>query len=130
MKEITKYISDDGKEFDDEDKCLDYERGIKIKKVYGFKAYNRQGEEIFPKDYISSDMDDFVYDACYIRITNIQGWEEFEEFCNDEFGTYFYDGLDEISETGLYFKDDDHDCWTNWDYEYEKLRAIRKKMDY
>lgn len=130
MTEITKYIADDGKEFDDEDECLNYERGTKIKKVYGFKAYNRQGEEIFPKDYISSDMDDFVYDAYYIRITNIQGWEEFEELCNDEFDTYFYDGLDEISETGLYFKDDDHDCWTNWDYEYEKLRAIRKKMDY
>ena len=129
MKEITKYIADDGKEFDDEDECLDYERGIKIHKVYGFKAYDRQGKEIFPKNYVS-DMDDFVYDACYIRIENIKGWEEFEELCNDEFGTYFYDGLDSISETGLYFKDDDHDCWINWDYEYEKLRIIRKKMDY
>jgi hypothetical protein len=27
MKEITKYIADDGTEFDDEDECLDYERG-------------------------------------------------------------------------------------------------------
>ena len=96
---------------------------------YGFKAYDRQGKEIFPKNYVS-DMDDFIYDACYIRVENVRGWEEFEELCNDEFGTYFYDGLDSISETGLYFKDDDHDCWTNWDYEYEKLRAIRRKMDY
>lgn len=128
MKEITKYIADDGIEFDDEDECLDYERGIKIKKVYGFKAYDLQGKEIFPKDYVR-DMDDFTYDVHYIKVTNIQGWEEFEDLCNDEFGTYFYDGLDEISETGLYFKDD-HDCWVSWEAEYEKLRVIRKKMDY
>ena len=129
MKEITKYISDDGKEFDDEDECLDYERGIKIKKVYGFKAYDRQGKEIFPKDYVS-DMDYFTYDAYYIKVTDIRGWEEFEELCRDEFDTYFCDGLEDISETGLYFKDDDHDYWTSWDYEYEKLRNIRRKMDY
>ena len=129
MTEVTKYIADDGKEFDYEDDCLDYERGLKIKEIYGFKAYDRQGKEIFPKDYVK-DMDDFVYDVCYIKVTNIQGWEEFEELCNDEFGTYFYDGLDEISETGLYFKDDDHDYWASWEAEYEKLRVIRKKMDY
>ena len=129
MKEITKYIADDGKEFDDEDECLDYERGIKIKKVYGFKAYDRQGKEIFPKNYVS-DMDDFTYDAHYIKVENIKGWEEFEELCNDEFGTYCCDGLDSNSELGLYLKDAAHDCWVNWDYEYEKLRNIRKKMDY
>lgn len=129
MKEITKYIADDGKEFDDEDECLDYERGIKILKVYGFRAYDRQGKEIFPKDYVRN-MDDFNYDACYIKVENIRGWEEFEELCIDEFETCFYDGLDNISENGLYYKDDDHDCWTSWDYEYEKLRNIRRKMDY
>ena len=129
MTEITKYIADDGTEFDYEDECLDYERGIKILKVYGFRAYDRQGKEIFPKNYIK-DMDDFTYDVCYLKIENIRGWEEFEELCNDEFDTYFYDGLDSISETGLYFKDDDHDYWASWDYEYEKLRNIRKKMDY
>ena len=129
MTEVTKYIADDGKEFDDEDECLDYERGIKIHKGYGFKAYDLQGKEIFPKDYVR-DMDDFTYDVHYIRVDNVKGWEEFEELCNYEFDTYFYDGLGSISQTGLYFKDDDHDCWTNWDYEYEKLRNIRKKMDY
>ena len=129
MEVITKYIADDRTEFDDEDECLDYERGLKIHKVYGFRAYDRQGKEIFPKNYVS-DMDDFVYDVCYIKVENIKGWEEFETLCNDEFSTYFYDGLDSISETGLYFKDDDHDCWTNWEYEYEKLRNIRRKMDY
>lgn len=129
MTEITKYIADDGKEFDDEDDCLDYERSIKILKVYGFRAYDRQGKEIFPKDYVKN-MDYFTYDVYYIKVENIKGWEEFEKLCNDEFDTYFYDGLDSISENGLYYKDDDYDCWTNWDYEYEKLRNIRKKMDY
>lgn len=129
MKKITKYIADDGKEFDDEDDCLDYERGIKIKDIYGFKTYDRQGKEIFPKDYVSN-MTVFSYDVCYIRVENIKGWEEFEKLCIDEFDTYFYDGLDEISEKGLYYKDDDYDCWVNWDYEYEKLRNIRRKMDY
>lgn len=129
MKKITKYIADDGKEFDDEDDCLDYERGIKIKDIYGFKTYDRRGKEIFPKDYVS-DMNVFSYDVCYIRVENIKGWEEFEKLCIDEFDTYFYNGLDEISEKGLYYKDDDSDCWVNWDYEYEKLRNIRRKMDY
>lgn len=129
MTEITKYIADDGKEFDNEDDCLEYEKGIEIKKVYGFKAYDRQGKEIFPKDYIS-DMNDFIYDVYFIKVENIKGWEEFENLCLDEFDTYFYDGLDEISETGLYYKDEDYDCWVNWETEYEKLRAIRRKMGY
>lgn len=129
MREITKYIADDGKEFDDEDDCLDYERGIKIKDIYGFKTYDQRGKEIFPKDYVSN-MTEFSYDVCYIRVENIKGWEEFEKLCIDEFDTYFYNGLDEISEKGLYYKDDDYDCWVNWDYEYEKLRNIRRKMDY
>lgn len=129
MREITKYVANDGTEFEDEEECLDYERGIKIKDIYGFKTYNRQGKEIFPKDYIS-DMNDFIYDVYFIKVENIKGWEEFEKLCLDEFDTYFYDGLDEISEKGLYYKDDDYNCWVNWDYEYEKLRNIRRKIDY
>lgn len=129
MTEITKYIADDGKEFDNEDDCLEYEKGIEIKKAYGFKAYDRQGKEIFPKDYIS-DINDFIYDVYFIKVENIKGWEEFEELCNDEFDTYFYDGLDEISETGLYFKDEVFDGWMSWDEQYDKLREIRRKIGY
>ena len=127
MTEITKYVADDGTEFDFEDECLEYELKGKIRDIYGFTVYDCNGKEIKPEDY--RDLDCFVGEARYIKITNIKGWDEFSDLC-EENDVYFYDGMDDFCEKGLYYFDDDHDYWLNWDAEYEKLRTIRRKMDY
>jgi hypothetical protein len=127
MTEITKYMADDGTEFDFEDECLDYELKAKVRGIHGFTVYDCNGKEIKPTDY--RDLDCFVSEARYIKITDIKGWDDFSDLC-EENDVYFYDGMDDFCERGLYFFDDDHDYWINWDSEYEKLRAIRRKMDY
>lgn len=125
MEMITKYVADDGTEFEDEDQCLEYE--LRNKKFYGFVAYDFRKEPISIKDYCC--LDDFVDDFRAIKVTDYEGWREFELYCREN-GVCFYDGLDDICEKGLYFFDDDHDYWISWEYEYEKLRNLRKNYDY
>ena len=127
MEIITKYVADDGTEFEDEYQCLDYELKEKMKGIYGFKAYDSSAREIYPSDY--DDLDDFATDMMFLKVTDVKGWEKFMDIC-DEKRVYFVDGVDEICEKGLFFFDEDHDYWTSWEAEYEKLRVIRRKMDY
>ena len=125
MEMITKWIADDGEEFEDEDQCREHE--LRNKKFYGFVAYDFRKEPITIKDY--SYLEDFVDDFRAVKVTDYEGWREFEQYCRDD-GVRFYDGLDDINERGLYFFDDDHDYWISWEYEYEKLRNLRRSFDY
>lgn len=127
MEVITKYVANDGIEFDDEDECLEYELKVKVKNIYGFTIYDCNGKEIKPTDY--RDLDCFIDEARYIKITDIKGWDAFSELC-EENDVYFDYGMDDFYERGLYFFDDDHEYWVSWEAEYEKLRNIRRKMDY
>ena len=127
MEVITKYVAEDGTEFEFEDECLDYELKGKIRDIYGFTAYDCNGKEIKPEEY--RDLDCFVSEARYIKVTDIKGWDAFSDLCEEQ-DVYFYDGMDDFYEKGLYYFDDDHDYWLSWEHEYEKLRAIRRKMDY
>ena len=127
MKIITKYVANDGTEFEFEDECLDYEFKGTIREIYGFTVYDCKGKEIKPDEY--RNLDCFVSEARYIKITDIKGWNAFTDLCEEQ-DVYFYDGMDDFYEKGLYYFDDDHDYWLNWDFEYEKLRTIRRKMDY
>ena len=125
MTEIIMYEANDGTVFHSEEECIDYER--KNMPCKGFIGYDNSGEIINPKDYYN--LDEWKGDLAYLRVSDINGWNEFESYCHDE-GTYFYDGLDDVCENGLYYYDEDHDYWENWEHEYEKLRVIRRKMDY
>lgn len=125
MEIITKYVANDGTEFEDEDQCLEYE--MRNKKFYGFVAYDFRKEPISIKDYCC--LVDFVDDFRAIKVTDYKGWREFEQYCREN-EVCFYDGLDDICERGLYFFDDDHDYWISWEHEYEKLRNLRKNFDY
>ena len=75
MKEITKYIADDGTEFEDEDECLDYERTEKIKTMQGVKFFYGDGKEI--TDYSSLEV--LLESTFFIRITDKDDFDKFEE---------------------------------------------------
>ena len=64
MEIITKYVADDGTEFENEDQCLDYE--LRNKKFYGFIAYDCRKNQITIKNY--SCLDDFVDDFRAVKI--------------------------------------------------------------
>ena len=127
MTEITRYVAFDGEEFEYEDECLEYERKENLKNSYGFQAYDRNAREIHPTEYC--DLEDFVNEMSFLKITDTNGWSDFVDLCDDN-RVYFYDEMKEFCEKGLYYHDEDQDYWYNWDYEYEKLRNIRRKMDY
>ena len=128
MKEITKYIADDGTEFEDEDECLYYERTEKMKTVKGVKFFFENGKEI--SDY--ENLEDLLDRTCFIRITDKEDFDKFEEILYEEFGgDYWADGWDSLrGETGLFYYDKDFTRWMSWDEQYDKLREIRRKMDY
>lgn len=128
MTEITKYIADDGTEFEDEDECLDYERTTSMKKIQGVKFFFENGKEV--TDY--SSLEDLLDRSYFIKITNEDDFNKFEELLYDELGcSYWADGWNSLKgEKGLFYYDEDRDCWVSWEAEYDKLREIRRKMNY
>lgn len=128
MKEITKYIADDGTEFEDEDECLDYERTEKMKTIKGVKFFFENGKEI--SDY--ENFEDLLDRTFFIRITDKDDFDKFEEMLYNEISYYYgTDGWRDLeNEIGLFFYDKDLDRWMNWDKQYDKLLEIRKKMGY
>lgn len=128
MTEITKYIADDGTEFEDEDECLDYERTSTMKAIKGVKFFSEDGKEI--TNY--SSLEDLLDLSYFIKITDKDDFDKFEELLYDELGcSYWADGWDSLKgEKGLFFYDEDRDSWISWEAEYDKLREIRRKMNY
>ena len=128
MKEITKYIADDGTEFEDEDECLYYERTEKMKSIKGVKFFFENGKEI--SDY--ENLEDMLDRTYFIRITDKEDFDKFEEMLYEEIGSYYWaDGWRGLKgEIGLFFYDEDLDRWMNWDEQYDKLIEIRRKMGY
>lgn len=125
MTEIIMYEANDGTVFHTEEECIKYER--KSISCEGFIGYNSSGEVINPKDYYN--LDKWQDDLAYLKISDINNWNEFERYCNDE-GICFCYGLEDVCKNGLYYFDEDHDYWMNWEVEYEKLREVRRKMNY
>lgn len=133
MKEFTQYIAEDGKTFTNKKECLKYEEKIKIflSEPSSFQAYNEKGEQIFPKDYLE-DMASFFAEMIYIKIFDIDGWETFMYWADENFALWICidDYLNEISETGLYYYDENDNEFKRLETELEKLEEIRKKVNY
>lgn len=128
MEVITKYVANDGTEFENEDECLDYERVEGMRAIQGVKFFFENGKEI--TDY--SDLEDLLDRSYFIKITDEDDFTKFEELLYDELGCgYWADGWGSLKgERGLFYYDEDRDCWVSWDDEYDKLREIRRKMNY
>ena len=128
MREITKYVADDGTEFEDEDECLDYERTEKMKTIKGVKFFFENGKEI--SDY--SSLEDLVDRSYFIKITDKDDFDKLEEMVFDELHRHYWAyGWDDLKDkTGLFYYDEAFDGWLSWDEQYDKLLEIRKKMNY
>lgn len=82
MEVITKYVANDGTEFEDEDECLDYERVEGMKIVQGVKFFFENGKEV--TDY--SSLEDLLDRSYFIKITDEDDFDKFEELLYDELG--------------------------------------------
>lgn len=79
MEQIIKYIAFDGKEFEDEDKCVDYEWKHNIKDILPkhLQIYNQETEEI--TDVHFPDVDK-VYT---VNIKTLDGLKFFHQWSDD-----------------------------------------------
>lgn len=123
------YIADDGKEFDTEKECKEYENNhqISIKKLIRdgvLIGYDEDGIilecDLTDPDYTD---DDWLEDAFYARTTRGLTTQEI----NDIFMTYgvrlpFYT-------KGLYRYDWDSGSWISYKKEYENLKNRWKHLD-
>ncbi len=131
MTEITKYLADDGTEFEDKDECLDYERKQKLGDLKGLKFYDSDFNELTIDQ--AENCEQLISDAYYIKCTDGNDLDNFKEVLDEEYcGWSGFDcaGWRNVDREGLFFFDKDSDCWMSWDEWYDKLRDIRKKLNY
>lgn len=128
MREITKYVANDGTEFDNEDECRYYEVTESMKTIKGVKFFFGNGEEI--TNY--SSLEDLVDLSSFIKITDKNDFNKFEEMVFDELHRHYWAyGWDDLKDkTGLFYYDEVFDGWMSWDEQYDKLREIRRKLNY
>lgn len=126
MREITKYVANDGKEFDDEYECREYE--IKVEsKLYEntLYLYDRNGNR-----YSTTEMNDF-YDFDYITIIVIKSKGAYDWLSD---AMYDYYGLDIMSREEVekenyncaFFYDDDIDEWVSCK---ERIDEYKKEIE-
>lgn len=108
MTEITKYIADDGKEFDDEDECCRYEFECKTKVTQGLKLWRTT-----PTSYERVNCDEYGLHIADLCIIEDDAALALIKALGDE---YKYDVPEEL---GMWYWNEDFGCgWTRWeDYE-------------
>lgn len=86
MEEIIIYKADDGKEFDDENECRDYENNLKAEQYKDIiKIWNNYGERIDLKDALSNS--EIIY-AIQIDTDDELVWENCKKFIEIELFDY------------------------------------------
>lgn len=134
MEIKTTYIAFDGKEFNDEDLCLDYENHKKYSEpLRNARFYNFKGQEISINDYIA-DGKDMVGTVVLPTIEAIKSFQEIESQLNDNYE------VSGITEPGLYFYEDSGgNYWhtieefpyelANYYNNYRIARKIKEQLD-
>lgn len=82
MKEVHYYVAEDGKKFNEEKECIDYEFKQKIKDIVGngFKLFDEKREEITDYTY------DSIYEVFAIQVLTIEGAKFLVQWA-DDYGT-------------------------------------------
>lgn len=120
MKQITKWIANDGKEFTYEEDCYEYEATLKcgVLTENDIKVWDATGKliELLPNTIDEID---------YVEFFTEKGWEVFNEMCTEQ----GYDGVDGWFgyNPGLYYYGEEG-RWRSWTQEYLDLIAIRSKL--
>lgn len=119
MTEITKWIADDGKEFEDYDECRDYEIGLELKEISdAVHLYDWQKRPL-PLD------ESHLEDAHYIMIETRSAFNRLEEL-NDEHFSVNLPSNQGFTSPGLYFWDGDDDEWKHLEEEITRLVEMRE----
>ena len=126
MIEKTVYVANDGKEFDDEDECVEYEAQTEFSDILqSITFYSEQGEVIsFDNDInsfqIALDDANFILIPSYLRDKRIEYFNNkvMRELCGKEFPTA----------TGLYRWNWDNEEWISFTTETQQFAEKWNKM--
>lgn len=109
MKEIIRYIADDGKVFDDEDDCREYEKQT---------HYGKLKDGVKALDYQFRPVDAFECDVhFYVNILDASFVEDYVKYCDEYFGISV-----NIKSPGVWYYDEINDLFVNIDEEIEALK--------
>lgn len=121
MREIKRWVADDGTVFDTEEECVRYEQGTDYRLMSQYlQIFNRKGK---PAEWGTS-----WYNIGYVQVI-----KPFDEMTQDEVSAWerIWDGeLDEAIccwGTGWYFQDD-NDRWHYWTEYAKDFYAIEAEM--
>lgn len=122
MTEITKWVADDGEEFEDYDECREYEIGLKLdwhKNAIHLWDYRRNP--------IALDDESDYERAFFLLIENKSAFDALEEIAS-EYWSIQTPGNDGFDEPGLFFWDEDDDCWKCVEQEIAQLRELQEQF--
>ena len=117
MKTIITYIAEDGTPFENERECYDYEQKMKFDKIKTMFTWLDSNFKPLAKDGNVGDAFNYiiVYDEKAFEILN--EWFKYNGFYNFE-----------ITETGIYYWDDDIEQFLHLDSEIEKLNKLKESI--
>lgn len=115
MEEVTYWRADDGKTFEDEDECREYEFGIYAKELEGrVFLLDRQGS-ILPLDEYGN-----YAEAYFIYLADDDAWSDLQDRW-PSFDSYFPREL-WSAEAGLWEFDDSDDSWNHVGQQMRRLQ--------
>lgn len=128
MKEVTMYIANDGKKFDDYDECFDYEVSMESLELYGQVAmFGLNGKQLC----LEEDGILFSYHRCeYIRFLNENAYEAFLGLIDKE-GYGFFDSRGNNIDTiipGHIYHNPDNTGWYDLTNHIESFSNLAETM--
>lgn len=122
MKEITMFQADDGKMFDDEDECRDYEHEVATKAVNGQIA-------LFDMHRKPLSLLQAVDDAFYARVDTEEALDWFKDALYDQ--GYTSEGLEWYGKPDIYIWDRNETVnasWLSWNKIVEGMTEERNEL--
>ena len=118
---ITRYIAEDGKVFDDEYECREYEGSLHINNV-SFFVYSDDGniKKMLPT------ISDNVSGCEIIVIKTIEGARWVQESCDDWGVKSPFDGKE--FKTGIFVYNEYEDKWDDWEEYFKRITAKNEEM--
>ena len=120
---IIRYVADDGKAFDDEDECREYEGSLYAKDVSFFK-FAEDGVNI-KKMLPTSEK---CIETCdIIAIKTIEGAEWVNRCCYNA-GIELVFNTDEAKKTGIFVYNERSQEWDDWEEYFKRMTAKNEQM--
>lgn len=117
---ITRYIAEDGKVFDDEYKCREYEGSLHINNVSFFVYSDGNIKKMLPT------ISDNVANADIIVIKTMDGARWVDEACEENGIKSLFDGKE--FKTGIFVYNEYEDGWDDWEEYFKRMTDKNEQM--